>query len=355
MEEKIFDFLKRFADSPSPSGFEPPAQKIWREYVTPSVDKIETDVMGNTWGVVDGKKRPRVMLAGHADEIGLMITYVDENGFCSFAAIGGVDGHLLPGKRVTVHGPQGKVGGVIGRKPIHLLEADERTKVSKIKELFIDLGCANKEEAEKLVEVGDPVTFADTVERLQGQNVMGRGFDDKIGSMIVAEVLRRVGKKKKKLNCSVYGVSTVQEEIGLRGAKASAFEIDPDIGICVEVTFATDHPGSDKKTIGDVQLGKGPVVPRGPNINHKLLAMLREVAKKEEIPLQLEAAPRATGTDANVMQLNRSGVATALIAIPLRYMHTSGEVLNLDDVENAIKLITAFILKLNGKESWIPE
>lgn len=355
MEEKVFEFLKKFTDSPSPSGFEAPAQRLWRDYVAGSVDKLDTDVMGNTWGVIEGKKRPRVMLAGHADEIGLMITYIDDNGFCSFAAIGGVDSHLLPGKRVFIHGPEGKVKGVIGRKPIHLLEADERTKVSKMKELFIDLGCENKEGAEKLVSIGDPVTFADSLERLQGDNVMSRGFDDKIGSAIVAEVLRRISKKKKKLNCTVYGVSTVQEEVGLRGAKASAFEIDPDIGICVEVTFATDHPGADKKEIGDVRLGKGPCLSRGANINHKLLAMLKDTAKKEGIPLQFEAAPRATGTDANVMQLNRSGVATALVEIPLRYMHTSGEVLNLSDVENAIKLITAFLLRLDGKESWIPE
>lgn len=355
MDEKVFQFLKKFADSPSPSGFEQPAQRVWRDYVGPHVDKIDSDVMGNTWGVIEGKKKLRVMLAGHADEIGLMITYIDDAGFCSFDAIGGVDAHLLPGKRVNVHGEEGQVLGIIGRKPIHLLEADERTKVSKLKDLFIDIGAADKKEAEKLVAVGDAATFIDELTRLQGENVAGRGFDDKVGSMIVAEVLRRVGKKKKKLNCSLYGVSTVQEEIGLRGAKASAYGIDPDIGLCVEVTFATDHPGADKKSVGDVQLGKGPVLSRGANINPKLFKLLKQVAKKEEIPLQVEAAPRATGTDANVMQLNRSGVATALVEIPLRYMHTSGEVLNLLDVENAIRLITAFLLSLDGTENLKPE
>ena len=355
MEDGLFGFFKRFIGSASPSGFEQPAQRVWREYVTPHVDRVETDVMGNTWGALEAKKGQRVMLAGHADEIGLMITYIDDQGFCSFEAIGGVDAHLLPGKRLFVHGHEGPVLGVIGRKPIHLLETEERTKVAKMKELFIDLGAADKASAEKLVAVGDPVTFVDGLERLQGDNVVGRGFDDKAGSLIVAEVLKRAGKKKKKLKCSVYGVSTVQEEVGLRGARACAFGIDPDIGICVEVTFASDHPGAEKKTVGDVALGKGPVLSRGANINHKLFKRLKEIAAKEKIPLQVEAAPRATGTDANVMQLNRSGVATALVQIPLRYMHTSGEVVNLADVENAIKLITAFLLSLDGKESWIPE
>lgn len=355
MDEKVFQFFKRFADSASPSGFEQPAQRLWREYVAPHVDKVESDVMGNTWGVLQGRKKTKVMLAGHADEVGLMITYIDDNGFASFDSIGGVDAHLLPGKRLIVHGHEGPVLGVIGRKPIHLLEAEERTKVAKMKDLFIDMGFKDKASAEAQVAVGDPVTFVDTLERLQGDVVAGRGFDDKVGSMIVAEVLRRTAKKKKKLACSVYGVSTVQEEVGLRGARASAFGIDPDIGICVEVTFASDYPGADKKTVGDVALGKGPVLSRGANINPKLFKMLKETAAREGIPLQYEAAPKATGTDANVMQLNRSGVATALVEIPLRYMHTSGEVLNLCDVENAVKLITAFLLRLDGGENWIPD
>jgi endoglucanase len=355
MDKKVFDFFKRLADSPSPSGYEQPAQRVWREYVGPHADRVESDVMGNTWGVIEGKGTPRVMLSGHADEVGLMIRYIDDNGFCSFAAIGGIDPHLLPGKRVVVHGVKGPVVGVIGRKPIHLLEDEERSKVSKLKEFFIDLGAADRKAAEKLVAVGDPVTFADELSRLQGDLVMGRGFDDKVGSLVVAEVLRRVSAKKAKLGCTVYGVSTVQEEIGLRGAHTSAFGIAPDIGICVEVTFATDHPGSDKKMVGDVQLGKGPVLSRGANINHKLFDLLRDTAKKAKIPLQYEAAPRATGTDANVMQLTRSGVATALVEIPLRYMHTSGEVLSLADVENAAALVTALLLRINGTMTWKPE
>ncbi len=355
MEKKVFDFFKSFADSPSPSGFEQPAQRLWREWVRPHVDRVESDVMGNTWGVISSGKGPRVMLAGHADEVGLMVSYIDDDGFLYFSPIGGVDTHLIPGKRVLVHGEAGQVPGVIGRKPIHLLEPDERTKVAKVKELSIDIGATDKKTAEALVAVGDPVTFADGLEHLQGDRVMGRGLDDKAGSMVVAEVLRRISAKKKKLACEVYGVSTVQEEVGLRGGRTSCYGIDPEVGICVEVTFATDHPGTDKKSVGDVKLGGGPVLSRGPNINHKVFELLRSVAAKAKIPVQIEAAPRATGTDANVMQLSRAGVATGLVSIPLRYMHTSTEVVSLSDLENATKLISAFLLSVDAKTNWLPE
>jgi endoglucanase len=354
MEESVFSFFKKLADSPSPSGFEQPAQRAWREYVAPHVDALQTDVMGNTWGVLRGPDRPRVMLAGHVDEIGFMVQYIDDQGFLYFAPIGGVDAHLLPGQRLWVHGRQGRVLGVIGRKPIHLLEQEERTKVAKLKELAIDIGAKDRAEAGTLVAVGDSATFAVEMERLRGQTVAARGLDDKMGSFVVAEALRRLSERRTELRCSVYGVSTVQEEVGLRGARTSAYGIDPDVGICVEVTFATDHPGVDKKSIGDVQVGKGPVLPRGANINPAVFDLLRRTAEEEGIPLQYEAAPRATGTDANVMQLNRSGVATGLVEIPVRYMHTPSEVLSLDDVEAAVKLLIGFLLRVGPDNDWIP-
>jgi len=354
MNKKVFSFLKKLVDSPSPSGFEQPAQRVWRDYVGPHVDEIQTDVMGNSWGVLNGSARPRVMLTGHVDEIGLMVRYIDDQGFIYFATIGGVDAHLMPGQRVRIHGKKGSLTGVIGRKPIHLIESDERTRVAKIKDLSIDLGVADRKEAEKLVSIGDPITFAFELEKLRGDNVASRGLDDKIGSFIVAETLRRLAPDKEKLKCSVFGVSTVQEEVGLRGAKASSFGIDPDVGICVEVTFATDHPCVDKKCVGDVKLGSGPVLSRGANINPALFDLLREAAKDAGVSLQYEAAPRATGTDANVMQLNRSGVATALVEIPLRYMHTPSEIVNLSDVEQAIELLIAFLKKINPDCCFIP-
>ncbi|MBI5444487.1 MAG: M42 family metallopeptidase [Deltaproteobacteria bacterium] len=354
MDASVFDFFKRLADAPSPSGYEQPAQRVWREYVAPHVDEVSSDVMGNTWGILRGPDRPRVMLAGHVDEIGLMVQYVDDQGFLYFAAIGGVDSHLLPGQRVRVHGRDGTVPGVIGRKPVHLLEDEERKKVARIKELCIDIGANDRAEAEALVAIGDPVTIGVEMERLLGDRVAARGLDDKVGSMIVAEALRRVASRKGELRCSVYGVSTVQEELGLRGARTCAYGIDPDVGLCVEVTFATDHPGTDKKTVGDVQVGKGPVLSRGGNINPKIFELLQKTAADLGIPLQYEAAPRATGTDANVMQLNRAGVATALVEIPLRYMHTPSELLSLADVDAAAELIAAFLLRVGPECDWIP-
>ncbi len=355
MEDAAFDFLKRLTDAPSPSGFEQPAQRVWRAHVEPHVDELHTDVMGNSWGVLRGADRPRVMLAGHVDEIGLMVQYIDDQGFLYFAPIGGVDAHLLPGQRVRVHGREGAVTGVIGRKPIHLLEHDERSKVAKIKDLCIDIGAAGRDEAEARVAVGDPVTFAFELERLGGDRVASRGLDDKMGSFVVAEALRRLAERKPDLGCTVYGVSTVQEEVGLRGARTSAFGIDPDVGICVEVTFATDHPGVDKKAVGDVQVGKGPVLSRGANINPRLFDLLVDTARDEGIPVQFEAAPRATGTDANVMQLTRAGVATALVEVPLRYMHTPSEVLSLSDLEHAIQLLVAVLLRIGPDRNWIPQ
>ncbi len=355
MDDAVYAFFKKLTDSPSPSGFEQPAQRVWREYVRPHVDEVRTDVMGSSWGVVRGPDRPRVMLAGHVDEIGLMVRYIDDQGFLYFAPIGGVDAHLLPGQRVWVHGRQGPVLGVIGRKPIHLLEQEERTKVAKIKDLAVDIGAGDREGAEARVAVGDPMTFAVGMERLGDDRVASRGLDDKMGSFVVAEVLRRVAERRADLRCSVYGVSTVQEEVGLRGARTSAFGIDPDVGICVEVTFASDHPGVDKKSLGDIQVGRGPVLSRGANINPRVFELLREAAREEGIDIQVEAAPRATGTDANVMQLSRSGVATGLVQVPLRYMHTPSEVLSLSDLEGAVGLLAAFLLKVGPETDWIPQ
>jgi endoglucanase len=204
------------------------------------------------------------------------------------------------------------------------------------------------------VAIGDPATIRVEMERLLGDRVAARGLDDKMGSMIVAEALRRVAPRKSELRCSVYGVSTVQEELGLRGARASAYGIDPDVGICVEVTFATDYPGADKKAVGDVQVGKGPVLSRGGNINPRLFELLQQTAADLGIPLQYEGAPRATGTDANVMQLNRSGVATALVEIPLRYMHTPSELLSLGDVDQAADLIAGLLLRIGPECDWVP-
>jgi len=356
MRKESLKFLEKLLDAPSPSGYEQPAQRVFREYVTPYCDELTTDVMGNVFARVNGKGKdlPRVMVVGHTDEIGLQIKYLDDKGFLYFAAVGGVDAHLTPGKRVYIHTTNGPLVGVIGKKPIHLMDAKDRETVVKLDSQYIDIGAKDKKEAQKLVRVGDAVTFDSTFTRLHGDRVSSRGFDDKAGCFVVAEVLRLVKANGKKLNIDLFGVSSVQEEIGLRGGTTSSYTVNPDVGICVEVDFATDQPDVDKKHNGEVGLGKGPILTRGANINPHLFELFSSTAKDEKIDIQFTANPRATGTDANVMQISRGGVATALVKIPLRYMHTPIETVSLGDLENAAKLIVAALERINSKEEFIP-
>jgi putative aminopeptidase FrvX len=356
MRKESLKFLEQLLDAPSPSGYEQPAQRVFREYVAPFCDELTTDVMGNVFGRIAGKGKnlPRVMIVGHTDEIGLQIKYIDDKGFLYFAAVGGVDAHLTAGKRVFVHTANGAVPGVIGKKPIHLMDNKDRETVVKLESQYIDIGAGDKKEAQKLVRVGDAATFDSVFTRLHGDKVASRGFDDKAGCFVVAEVLRLVAASGKKLAVDLYGVSSVQEEIGLRGGTTSCYTINPDVGICVEVDFATDQPDVEKKHNGEVALGKGPILARGANINPHLFELLSKTADKEKIAIQHTATPRATGTDANVMQISRGGVATALVKIPLRYMHTSVETLSLSDLENAAKLVVATLGKITSKEEFIP-
>ena len=356
MRKESLKFLEQLLDAPSPSGYEQPAQRVFREYVAPYCDEVTTDVMGNVFARVAGKGKdlPKVMVVGHTDEIGLQVKYVDDHGFLYFAAVGGVDAHLTPGKRVNIHTSAGPLPGVIGKKPIHLMDAKDRETVVKLEAQYIDIGARDKKEAQKLVKVGDAVTFESSFTRLQGDRVASRGFDDKAGCFVVAEVLRLVKASGKKLNIDLYGVSSVQEEIGLRGGTTSCYTINPDVGICVEVDFATDQPDVEKKHNGEVALGKGPILTRGANINPGLFELLSATAEKEKIAVQHTANPRATGTDANVMQISRGGVATALVKIPLRYMHTPVETISLGDLEDAAKLIVAALGRITSKAEFIP-
>jgi len=354
MKKKDFQFFKELVEAPSPSGFEQPAQRVIRKALSEVADEIRTDVLGNVVAHVRGPEgAPRLMLAGHCDEIGFMVKYVDERGYLFFAPIGGVDAHLVPGQRVTVHAAGGPVAGVVGKRPIHQIEAKNREKVLPFKDQFIDIGCGSRDEAAELVSVGDPVTFSVGVERLQGSRLTSRALDDKMGAFIVAQVLREV-RRQGAQNVDLYGVSTVQEEVGLRGGTTSAYGIQPDIGIAVEVGFASDYPGADHKDLGEISLGKGPIIARGPNINPVLFDLLMATAREEDIPCQVMGIPRATGTDANVMQLVHGGVATALISIPLRYMHTPVEVLDWTDLEGAVRLLTALCQRVPEKQAFIP-
>lgn len=355
MREESLAFFGQLLSAPSPSGYEQPAQSLFSNYIKPYAD-VTSDVMGNVYGCIqgEGESRPRVMLVGHSDEIGLQVKYIDDKGFIWFAPIGGVDPHLTPGLKVDLHTAKGRVTGVIGKKPVHLMEPKDRESVVKLEAQYIDIGASDRKEAESLVRVGDPVTFSSGLVHLQGGRVTARGFDDKAGSFVVAEVLRLAAGRSEKLGIDLYGVSSVQEEIGLRGGTTSCYNVRPDVGICVEVDFATDQPDVERKHNGDVAIGKGPVLPRGANINPVLFELLASTAESEGIPVQFTGIARATGTDANVMQISRGGVATALVKIPLRYMHTPVEVLDLSDIENAVRLVSAVLPKIADKRSFYP-
>ncbi len=345
-------FLYDVLNIPSPSGFEEKVQKKCKEYMNGYVDDIYKDVHGNQFYVVNKDAPLRVMLCGHVDEIGLMVNSITDEGFIHVVAIGGVDKAVLPGQRVVIHSSKGTVYGVIGRKPIHLTPEKERVKSPELHELWVDIGATSKKEAEKLVSIADPITLDVPIRELKNNLISARGLDDRIGAFVCLEALRDLPKSK--LKVAVYCVTTVQEEIGLRGAVTSAFACEPHTALAVDVGWATDHPGIDKAKYADIQLGKGPILDKGPNINPKVLEGLIKVAKSQKIPYQLMPAPRATGTDANAIQLSRKGVATGLIGIPNRYMHTPAEIISLKDVENAIKLIKNWILSLNPSVDFIP-
>ncbi|MHB1341545.1 MAG: M42 family metallopeptidase [Coriobacteriia bacterium] len=353
MQAKSLEFLKTLVEAPSPSGYEQPAAKVFRDYVTPIADSVSTDVMGSVHAVLKGKKDgPSVMIAGHIDEIGFMVTYITDDGFCAFAPIGGHDPQILPGARVDVHTKTGVLRGVLGRLPIHLLEDEDRKKVVKIDRMFVDLGLKGAD-VKKKVRIGDPITYGVGYETFGDGMAVSRAFDDKMGAWIAAEVLRMV-KKAGGAAGDLIAAATVQEEIGLRGGTTSAYSQDPVVGIAVEVTHATDYLDVDKRKFGEVCCGKGPVISRGANINPKVFELLVEAAEAEKIPYQVEGAPRGTGTDANAMQLSRGGKAAALVSVALRYMHTPTEVLALSDIENTAKLLAAFTMRLKPGTDFTP-
>jgi endoglucanase len=253
---------------------------------------------------------------------------------------------------VRIHAKNGVVPGVTGKKAIHVMSPEERKKSPEVQDMWIDIGAKNKQEAEELVRVGDPITYAEAFETLRGDIAVSRAFDDKAGSFAVGDVLRLL--EGKHFSAAEFATSTVQEEVGLRGATTSAYGVDPRVGIAVDVTHATDHPDMDRRKLGDVKLGKGPVIARGANINPVVENMLIQAAVDEGIPYQLEAAPRGTGTDANAIQLTRAGVATGLLSIPLRYMHTAVETIALEDVVNVSRLIAAFIQRVTPETDFTP-
>ena len=354
MQKKDLDFLSQLIDAPSPSGFEQPAAAVFRERMTKVADTVETNVMGSVHAVLKGKAKDgiSVMLAGHIDEIGMMVNYITPEGFIAFSAIGGVDAGILPGMRVRVITKDGALLGVMGRKPIHLIEEEERKTITKLDRLFIDVGFSG-DEVKKRVRIGDPIVFDVGLETYGDGLAVSRGFDDKMGAWIAARVLEDV-KKAGGAPGDLIAAATVQEEVGLRGGHTSAYGVDPVVGIAVEVGHATDYPDIDKRKHGEANCGGGPIIARGPNINPVLFDLLIAAAEKSKVAYQLGAEPRGTGTDANAIQLSRGGKVAGLVSVPLRYMHTPTEVLALSDLDATVKLLAQFVLDLKPKTDFTP-
>lgn len=352
MDKIAHDFLKKILETPSPSGYEAPVQEIVRGYVADFADEVRTDLHGNVIAVKNPGGKLRLMLAGHADQIGMLIQFIDEQGFLYAQPIGGWDPQVLIGQRMTVWTASGPVPGIIARKAIHLLTDEERKQVVKLKDLWIDIGAKDKADASSVVRIGDPVTLELGYRELRGGFAYSPGMDDKTGLWVAVEALRRASKHS--LRCALYAVSTVQEEIGLRGAQTSSFGIDPQLGVAIDVTHATDCPTIDKKQEGDVALGRGPVIYRGPNINPRMADRLIDLATKHSIPYQLSAIGRASPTDANAIQVNRAGVATALLSIPNRYMHSPVETISLDDLDHSAELLAQLAISLADADDFTP-
>ncbi|MCE9531802.1 MAG: M42 family metallopeptidase [Planctomycetes bacterium] len=356
MEQRSHDFLKQLLEMPSPSGYERPIQDVVRSWTGDFADEVTTDSHGNVIAALFPRERTvgpvKIMLAGHCDQIGLMVQHIDAEGYLYVQPIGGWDMQILLGQYLTIWTKNGPIQGVLSRKAPHLLTQEERMKVPLFTDVWVDIGAKNLEEAASLVKHGDPATISLGYRPLRNGLAASPAMDDKVGLWVVMESLRLLHARPRQ--AAVYSVSTVQEEIGLRGASTSAHSIKPHVGIAVDVCHATDTPSNEKKQLGDVKLGAGPVLFRGPNINPRVLEGLEAAAERLSIPVQVRGVARATGTDANAIQISGDGVATALIGIPNRYMHSPVEVVHLDDLNNAARILAEFCASVTAETSWIP-
>lgn len=345
--EKNLKFFHELLTVASPSGFEAPAQKLVRKYLAPVADDISSDINGNLIAYKKGSGKLKIMLVGHADEIGFMINYIDDSGYIYVKTLGGFDVNLLPGLRVDIYHGDTIVRGILGKKPIHMMRGSDETPKLKIEDVWIDIGAKNKEDALKRVAIGDIITYSSNIEMLSDDLIATKASDNKAGVYVAAAVMNELAKKKLKAN--LYSVSSVGEETTMKGARTSAYRIEPDIAIAIDVTFTSDIPGADKRIYGEVSLGKGPTISLGAALHPKVNQHLRDLAEKHKIPVQIEIAPGGTGTDADAIHGLRTGTATTVIGIPNRYMHSPNEVISLSDLDNAVKLITEFVKSLDDK------
>ncbi len=355
MNSTIREKLLRLLDAPGPSGFENAAAAAWRDIADAFAAEVWTDVQGNSFATNVTEGAPTVMLAGHVDEIGLMIHYIDDTGFLFIRGVGGWDPQVLVGQRVEFLTREGSVEGVVGRRAIHLMAADERTKAVKMKDLWVDIGAPDGDAARTRVAIGDVgIIRSDTL--TMGESIVaGRSVDDRAGAAVALEALRRVSERGS--TARVVAVATTQEEISVRsggGARTSSFELAPDAAIVIDVTHATDHPHADKKEFGDIRLGGGPVLSRGAVLNSRIVDDLAAAAGRAGVELQWQAAPSATGTDADGIFTTRAGVATALISLPNRYMHSPNQLVDLGDLDAAAEVIAEYLTALEPGVGFLP-
>lgn len=336
------EFLTNLLQAIGPSGFEDDAAQVWMEAARTFADKVERDTHGNTYATINPGGSPRLLLAGHLDEIGLIVNYIDEKGYVYVKGLGGWDPQVLIGQRVRFKGLQGDVIGVVGRKAIHLLKGDERKKAPEMKDLWIDIGAKDAAEAKQYLEVGTIGVIEQPVVRLLNGRVVSRALDNRIGAFTVLEALRHM--KANGVTAEVTAVATVQEEIGLKGAFTSAYRLNPDTALVVDVTHCTDQPGISKKEAGESPLGSGANLTVGPQIHPKVLRRLRDLAEEHDVPYTLATSTRYTGTDTDAIFITRAGIPAALLSIPNRYMHSPSEMVDLRDVEAVVKLMTLYAL-----------
>ena len=354
MEPTSLAFLRKLLDTPGPSGFETGPAGVWRAEAEQFATEVSADVKGNSQAAINSGGMPRVMLAGHIDEIGLMIVHVDDDGFLYFSTIGGWDSQVLVGQRVIVVTKDGRVDGVIGKKPIHLIKKEDRDKVSKITDLWIDIGAPSRDEALLRVRVGDPAVLQAPMQSFPGGRIVSRSIDNRIGAFVVLEALRLLAADPP--SSGVYAVATSQEEISWTGggARTSATSIEPFVAIVVDVTHATDHPDVEKKEVGDFRLGGGPVLSRGSAVNQVVFDLLVQTAEAENISYAVAAAPGYTGTDADSIHTAHRGIATGLVSVPSRYMHSPNEMVDLKDLESASKLLAGFARRVSTEVDFVP-
>ncbi len=352
LNEKSMDFLEKYLNNASPTGYEWDGQKIWMEYLKPYVDEFITDTYGTAVGIINPDAKYKVVIEGHADEISWYVNYISDDGLIYVVRNGGSDHQIAPSKIVNIHTKNGIVKGVFGWPAIHTRNKSKE-EAPKPENIFIDCGCKTKDEVEELgVHVGCVITYPDEFHILNKNNFVCRALDNRMGGFMIAEVARLLKENKKELPFGLYITNSVQEEIGLRGAQMITERIKPNVAIVTDVTHDTTTPMIDQKKQGTCEIGKGPVIAYAPAVQQKLRDLITDTADANKIPFQRAALSRATGTDTDAFAYSNGGVASALISLPLRYMHTTVETVHRDDVENVIKLIYETLLKIEEGETF---